>query len=87
MKLGSAHTPVADAWTKKFPMGPEQRDSVCVSLGQTCIALYDIAHHCIALYLIITIDMYVVGNLDFVKPCVDELLVLRCKLNYSLGAL
>lgn len=66
MKLGSGHTPVADAWTKKFPMGPEQRDSGYVSLEQTWITLYDIAHHCIALHLII--NMYVVENLDFVKP-------------------
>jgi len=37
-----------DAWTDMSPMGPELRDSGCVSLGQTCITILDIAFHCIA---------------------------------------
>ena len=37
-----------DAWTDISPMGPELRDSGCVSLGQTCIIILDIAFHCIA---------------------------------------
>ena len=35
------------AWTDMSPMGPELRDSGCVSLGQTCIIILDIAFHCI----------------------------------------
>ena len=38
-----------DAWTDMSPMGPGLRDSGCVSLGQTCITILDIAFHCIAL--------------------------------------
>ena len=37
-----------DAWTDMSPMGPGRRDSGCVSLGQTCINILDIAFHCIA---------------------------------------
>ena len=37
-----------DAWTDMSPMGPRLRDSGCVSLGQTCIIILDIAFHCIA---------------------------------------
>ena len=37
-----------DAWTDMSPMGPGLRDSGCVSLGQTCIIILDIAFHCIA---------------------------------------
>ena len=37
-----------DAWTDMSPMGPGLRDSWCVSLGQTCIIILDIAFHCIA---------------------------------------
>ncbi len=37
-----------DAWTNMSPMGPGLRDSGCVSLGQTCITILDIAFHCIA---------------------------------------
>ena len=37
-----------DAWTNMSPMGPELRDSGCVSLGETCINILDIASHCIA---------------------------------------
>ena len=37
-----------DAWTDMSPMGPELRDSECVSLDQTCIIILDIAFHCIA---------------------------------------
>ena len=37
-----------DAWTDMFLMGPELRDSRCVSHGQTCIIILDIAFHCIA---------------------------------------
>ena len=36
-----------DAWTDMSPMGPGLRDSGCVSLGQTCIIILDIAFHCI----------------------------------------
>ena len=36
------------AWTDMSPMGPGLRDSGCVSLGQTCIVILDIAFHCIA---------------------------------------
>ena len=34
-----------DAWTDMSPMGPGLRDSGCVSLGQTCIIILDIAFH------------------------------------------
>ena len=34
-----------DAWTDMSPMGPGLRDSGCVSLGQTCIIIFDIALH------------------------------------------
>ena len=34
-----------DAWTNMSPMGPGLRDSGCVSLGQTCIIIFDIALH------------------------------------------
>ena len=37
-----------DAWTDMSPLGLELRDSGCVSLGQTCILIIDIAFHCIA---------------------------------------
>ena len=37
-----------DTWTDMSPMGPGLRDSGCVSLGQTCIIILDIAFHCIA---------------------------------------
>ena len=37
-----------DAWTDMSPMGPGLRDSGCISLGQTCIIILDIAFHCIA---------------------------------------
>ena len=37
-----------DAWTDMSPMGPRLRDNGCVSLGQTCITILDIAFHCIA---------------------------------------
>ena len=37
-----------DAWTDMSPMGPGLRDSGCVSLGQTCIIILDIAFYCIA---------------------------------------
>ena len=37
-----------DAWTDMSPMGPGLRDSGCVSLGQTCIIILDIAFHYIA---------------------------------------
>ena len=37
-----------DAWTDMSPMGPGLRDSGCVSLGQTCVIILDIAFHCIA---------------------------------------
>ena len=37
-----------DAWTDMSPMGPGLRVSGCVSLGQTCIIILDIAFHCIA---------------------------------------
>ena len=39
---------VTDAWTDMSPMGSGLRDSGCVSLGQTCIIILDIAFHCIA---------------------------------------
>ena len=39
---------VKDAWTDMSPMGHGLRDSGCVSLGQTCIIILDIAFHCIA---------------------------------------
>ena len=32
-----------DEWVDMSPMGPRLRDSVCVSLGQTCIIILDIA--------------------------------------------
>ena len=34
-----------DAWTDMSPMGPGLRDSGCVSLGKTCITIFDIASH------------------------------------------
>ena len=37
-----------DAWTDLSPMGPVLRDNGCVSLGQTCIIILDIAFHYIA---------------------------------------
>ena len=37
-----------DAWIVMSPMGPGLRDSGCVSLGQICIIILDIALHCIA---------------------------------------
>ena len=35
-----------DAWKNMSSMGPGQRDIGCVSLGQTCIIILDIAFHC-----------------------------------------
>ena len=46
-----------DAWTDMSPMGPELRDSGCVSLGQTCIIILDIAFHCIG---------HIISELDIV---------------------
>ena len=37
-----------DAWTDMSPMGPELRDNRCVSLGQTCIIILDIAFYRVA---------------------------------------
>ena len=37
-----------DAWKDMSPMGPGLRDSGCVSLGKTCITIFDIASHGIA---------------------------------------
>ena len=37
-----------DAWTDMSPMGPGLRDSMCVSLGKTCIIILDIVFHRIA---------------------------------------
>ena len=37
-----------DARTDMSPMGPGLRDSGCVSLGQACIIILDIAFHYIA---------------------------------------
>ena len=34
-----------EAWTDMSPMGPGLRDSGCVSLGQICIIILDIALH------------------------------------------
>ena len=34
------------------PMGPGLRDSGCVSLGKTCITIFDIASHGIAHFII-----------------------------------
>ena len=39
---------VTDAWTDMSPMGPGLRNSGCVSLGQTCIIILNIAFHYIA---------------------------------------
>ena len=44
-----------DAWTDMSPMGPGLRDSGCVSLGQTCITILDIALH-----------FFIIGELDLV---------------------
>ena len=44
-----------DAWTDMSPMGPGLRDSGCVSLGQTCIIILDIALH-----------ILIIGELDIV---------------------
>ena len=41
-----------DAWTDMSPMDPGLRDSECVSLGQTCITILDIASHGIAHFII-----------------------------------
>ena len=41
-----------DAWTDMSPMGPELRDSGCVSLGKTCITIFDIASHGITHFII-----------------------------------
>ena len=46
---------VTDAWTDISPMGPGLRDSGCVSLGQTCIIILDIALH-----------ILIIGELDIV---------------------
>ena len=49
-----------DAWTDMSPMGPGLRDSECVSLGQTCIIILDIAFHCIALHILNIIELDIV---------------------------
>ena len=41
-----------DAWTDMSPMGPGLRDSGCVSLGKTCITIFDIASHGITHFII-----------------------------------
>ena len=41
------------------PMGPALRDSECVSLGQTCIIILDIALHCTYLSLVKLISCFV----------------------------
>ena len=41
-----------DAWADMSPMGPGLRDSGCVSLGKTCITIFDIASHGIADFII-----------------------------------
>ena len=41
-----------DAWTDMSPMGPRLRDNGCVSLGKTCITIFDIASHGIAHFII-----------------------------------
>ena len=41
-----------DAWTDMSPVGPELRDSGCVSLRITCITIFDIASHGIAHFII-----------------------------------
>ena len=41
-----------DTWTDMSPMGPRLRDSGCVSVGQTCIIILDIASHDIAYFII-----------------------------------
>ena len=46
-----------DAWTDMSPMGPGLRDSGCVSLGKTCITIFDIASHGIAHLLLMNLNM------------------------------
>ena len=46
---------VTEAWTDISPMSPGLRDSGCVSLGQTCIIILDIALH-----------ILIIGELDIV---------------------
>ena len=41
-----------DAWTDMSPMGPGLRDNGCVSLGKTCITIFDIASHGIEHFII-----------------------------------
>ena len=41
-----------DACTDMSPMGPELRDSGCVSLRKTCITIFDIVSHGIAHFTI-----------------------------------
>ena len=38
------------------PMGPGLRDSGCVSLGKTCITIFDIASHGIAHFIIYELE-------------------------------
>ena len=38
--------------TDMSPMGPGLRDSGCVSLGKTCITIFDIASHGITHFII-----------------------------------
>ena len=45
-----------DAWTDMSPMGPGLIDSGCVSLGKTCITIFDIASHGIAHFIIDEIE-------------------------------
>ena len=42
------------------PIGLGLSDSGCVSLGQTCIIILDIAFHCIALHILNIIELDIV---------------------------
>ena len=47
IKEGSTCMPVTDAWNEYFLMSSRVRDKKCLSLGQTCITLYNIELHLI----------------------------------------
>ena len=56
-----------DAWTDMSPVGPVLTDNGCVSLGQTCIIILDIALH-----------ILIISELDIVRSydCLSAELVI-----------
>ena len=58
--MGASRGPDLGRDTDMSFMCPGLRDSGCVSLGQTCIIILDISFHCIALHILIIIELDIV---------------------------